>query len=178
MRKVISNKINTYLALSKVRRYVRMFPHMLERKIDLDNIDHMSEGSGGLGRLYVDAYKTGKIDMLSQNVSDPSTAGERVLAQQKWWSAVISEGASEIAWERSRNGGNDDFENPASNRPPIEDITRLLMHHQPMMSGPQQAKYMETIGRIREAFQKPVQNAALGHSGMTNSGMAESNPEQ
>jgi len=138
---------------------------MTERNVG-ENLDHTAEGVGGLGKLYVDVYTSGAISMTSHNIFAPDTPEEQIKARKSSWSAGVAEGASELAWERSLNGENEDFGNPASNRPTIEDVESLINRRNELLDKARQEADLEVIRRIREAFQKPFNNAALGHAGM------------
>lgn len=126
------------------------------------------QGYGGLGLIYVDVYHD-HIRVLSISLIHPQTDEAIQIANRRSWAALIQdskEGTPEIFWERSSVGGNDDFDNPAVNRPEINEIDHTLSdqnRYAKDLSGESINLKRQAFKKIKIAFSNPVtRNAALG----------------
>ncbi len=104
-------------------------------------------GYGGLGRIYIDVLSSGHIQLRSYSLDDNPSRRSYLITIK------VDDRNPEIVLENSINGGNYNFEKPASNRPGLYDIQRVLTSMPDNFQRDNQDLSLEISNYIQTAFE-------------------------
>ena len=109
------------------------------------------EGKGGLGELYVDVLSDGTIQVRSYPINLSPLRG--------FYGATITDvrGEYRVVKERSFLKENDNFDNPHTARPYIEEIERIIYFGNTLTENKMKRKdFVTLIENIKNAYNKPT----------------------